>query len=490
MEVYNLGSSRHLCWDDMLIEKNDGADIVMHKLEKKEISLNANKPWEGPHNGYAGVIKTQDAYRLYYRAFSSIFGNDCDINEIIPPAFCVAFSKDGKKYLHPKLGLHDVCGCDNNIIHYEDKYVDNFSVFYDENPDCPPDEKYKALKMGIVDKKPVLYLHTSPDGIKFSDAVILDVDGEFDTYNVMLWDKETKQYFLYYRGYHKPKFSSCEDKKSDVERIDESDQIRDIRVATSKDFKTFTLHGEITFLNEETEDIQYYTNQIFKYPRADDMFIALPTRYIDRKEDIHNFEQMPLWERRKKIIDKDGRSGTAITDTILMTSRDGFNFKRCDEAFFTPSEECDANWWYGDCYFAYGMAETESDTEGAPNELSLYVGEGYRVQNVSFRRYTMRLDGFYSWYAKHRGGAILTKPFAFKGEELEINFSTSAYGHLIITVCDIDGNELDGYKTGKLFGDSVDRKIKFGQSLSNIKDSAIRLKIELKDAHLYSFKFN
>ena len=173
-----------------------------------------------------------------------------------------------------------------------------------------------------------------------------------------------------------------------------------------------------------------------------------------------------------------------------MTSRDGFNFKRTDEAFFTPSVECDSNWWYGDCCFVYGMEETQSDVEGAPNELSLYLGEGYRVQNVNFRRYTMRLDGFFSWYAKHSGGTILTKPFLFKGDKLELNLATSAYGHLIISVCDIDGNDIEFYKSDKIFGDSVDRNISFEKPLSELNGTPIRLKIDMKDAHLYSFKFN
>ena len=58
----------------------------------------------------------------------------------------------------------------------------------------------------------------------------------------------------------------------------------------------------------------------------------------------------------------------------------------------------------------YGLLETEAEEEGAPNEISFYVGENYRIKNVNFRRYTVRLDGFFSWRAPYRGGEILTKP--------------------------------------------------------------------------------
>ena len=132
----------------------------------------------------------------------------------------------------------------------------------------------------------------------------------------------------------------------------------------------------------------------------------------------------------------------------------------------------------------------ESDTEGAPNEIAFYMPDHYSVQPCEIYRYTTRLDGFFSWYAKYRGGSILTKPFAFEGNELEINFSTSALGDIIITVCDEDGNAIEGYKSIKIFGDSVDRKVKFEKSLCDLAGKPVRLKIELHDCDLYSFKFN
>lgn len=493
MTIHNLRDNRHLCWDDMLIEKQENTEIRMHKPEKKNIAFHAEKSWDGMNNGYASIQKCGNEYRFYYRADSSVLNADGKYQRSVAPMFCMATSKDAITFKRPKLGLYDINGTENNVIHFENKYVDNFSIFYDENPDCPPDEKFKALKLAPVNDEAKLLLHTSPDGIHFTkEGRILDLHGDFDSYNVMLWDKETEQYFVFYRGVHPPKYSEYKNKAKDIYKMDgDADEIRDIRVATSKDFIHFEEHGQINFIDDTIEeDIQYYTNQIIKYPRAKDMFLAMPTRYIDRRADVENYKDMPLWGHRNVWIENYGREGLAITDSILMTSRDGFNFNRTDEAFFTPGPESDASWWYGDCFWAYGMEETESDIHGAPNELSLYVGEGYHVQPVNFRRYTMRLDGFFSWYAKYKGGEILTKPFTFEGNELEINFSTAAYGGMKITLCDEAGSELEGYKSIFLFGDSVDRKVKFEKPLSALNGKAVRMKIELRDAHLYSFKFN
>jgi hypothetical protein len=172
-----------------------------------------------------------------------------------------------------------------------------------------------------------------------------------------------------------------------------------------------------------------------------------------------------------------------------MTSNDGFKFNRRDEAFMTPGVEARDNWWYGDCYTAYGLAETEPEENGAPNEISFYMGENYRIKNVNFRRYTIRLDGFFSWFAPYRGGEVVTKPITVSGNELHLNFATSALGGVTVTLCDEDGNELDGYQSYTMFGDSVDRLVEFEKPLSDICGKTVRLKIKMRDAHLYSFVF-
>ena len=63
-------------------------------------------------------------------------------------------------------------------------------------------------------------------------------------------------------------------------------------------------------------------------------------------------------------------------------------------------------------------------------------------------------------------------------------------GTLIVTVCDENGNELEGYKSCELFGDSVERHVKFEKNLKDLEGKPVRLKFFLKDCDLYSFKFN
>ena len=478
---------RILCWDDKFIEKSENIQIQAHKPEKKNIALICDNEWEGVHNGYASVIKVGDRYRMYYRADS--FRHRIDKAPVPGKAvICVAESRDGGiTFRKPNIGKYDYNGTkNNNIVYSREKHIDNFSVFYDTNPNCPKEEKFKALSevnYGNDNGGTKLIYLSSEDGYDFKEQGYLDVQGTFDTYNVVLWDENTEQYFLYYRAFHT---IEGEDRLS--WKGARPDWIRDIRVATSKDFKNWETHGRISF-EEGQEEYQLYTNQITKYSRTDDTFIGFPVRYNDRANEKRNFHFMPLGDRHENITEVYGREGTAVTDCIIMTSSDGFKFNRRDEAFMTAGVETRNNWWYGNCYMAYGLIETEAEDDCAPNEISFYVGENYRIKNVNFRRWTIRLDGFYSWSAPYRGGEIMTKPITVKGNELQINFSTSALGGITIALCDENGNELEGYQSYTMFGDNVDRPVEFEKPLSKLNNQNVRLKIKMKDAHLYSFVF-
>jgi hypothetical protein len=461
-----------------------GARVCAHKPEKKNLALICDNEWDGPHNGYASIVKFGDGYRMYYRACALRQNADGTMHKP-KEAICMAESRDGITFRKPNIGKYEYNGTkNNNIVFMREKSIDNFSVFYDENPACPEDEKFKALSeinLGSDKGGTKLIYYASADGINFREMRYLDVAGTFDSFNVTFWDAETEQYFIYYRAFHS---KEGEDKLS--WRVYRNGDIRDVRVATSKDFVTWEKHGRIV-LDEGQEDYPLYTNQITKYRRAENTFIGFPVRYIDRADESESFRYMPLADRRAKITEHFGREGTALTDCVIMTSSDGLTFNRRDEAFMTPGAENSSNWWYGNCYTVYGLAETEADEEGAPNEISFYMGENYRIKNVNFRRYTVRQDGFFSWQAPYRGAEVLTKPIKISGEEMRLNFATSAAGGIKVSICDENGDALEGYESYTVFGDSVDRPVAFAKSVSELAGKTVRLRFKMKDAEIYSF---
>ena len=482
---------RYLCWDTDLIEKSESIQFLAHKPERKNIAFVADEGWEGYYS-YASVVKVADGYRVYTRthprriklSYRGTGSANVLRDNYAPPeweeAVALLESRDGITFTKPILNQFEYFGTtENNIVYHREGEIDNFSVFYDENPNCPENERFKALSANYVNHYPYLQYYISADGYNFEFVRDLPLQGVFDSYQTMVWDKETEQYFVYYRHYHTP---DGEDAPVISTR---SDLIRDIRVATTKDFINFEDHGQIAFEQGE-QPYHLYTNQIMKYFRDDSTFIGFPARYNDRVADMENFADMPNYNYRRKVREEYGRVGTVETDCIVMTSRDGFTFRTHDEAFVTPGPEARGNWWYGDCYSVYGMALTPSDIKGADDEISMYFPE---KEKKEYRRYTIRQDGFFSWFGPYKGGSLLTKPVEIAGDQMVINFASSSLGAVTIALCDENGEIIEGYETGRMFGDKVDRPVRFKKSISELCGRKVRLKIDLKDAHLYSFAF-
>ena len=71
----------------------------------------------------------------------------------------------------------------------------------------------------------------------------------------------------------------------------------------------------------------------------------------------------------------------------------------------------------------------------SPDELSLYSSEDYwHGKGVTLRRYTLRLDGFVSVYARMKGGDLISNPLTFTGSKLALNFATSAAGGVRVEI--------------------------------------------------------
>jgi hypothetical protein len=122
--------------------------------------------------------------------------------------------------------------------------------------------------------------------------------------------------------------------------------------------------------------------------------------------------------------------------------------------------------------------------------MSLYVAKGYRARPVTWERYTLRLDGFFSWHTGFVGGEAVTLPFKVEGDSLHVNFATSAVGYLRIELLDENGEAIEGYDSGRLFGDSVDRPVDFDKPLSELVGKNVKMRISMRDGDQYSFIFN
>lgn len=497
----DVGSRRQLFVDRRIVERLEGeARLALHHPQPQEIVLRFDQPWERSGPGYPTVLRDGDRYRLYYRVAAGHV-DDSDQRQYT----CYAESPDGVTWTKPRLGLVDIDGSNDTNAIWTGAIAHNFSPFRDDNPAADAAERYKAV--GGVGKKwgDGFWLLVSPDGIRWKkrDDTPLDLDGNFDSHNLLMWDAEAALYRMYWRDH----------RRGDARQPDG----RDVRTATSPDCRCWSTPEWLAYdparsgsaERDEAGDPsgdchQFYTNGIQPYPRSPGLLLGFPQRYSDRGW-TRSTDQLPERDVRRKRADtargggRPTRWGTAITDVLFMASHDGRRFYVWPEAFIRPGIQRPGSWYYGGAWCACGLVETASQFAGAPPELSLYVQERETPARMeddrgALRRHTLRLDGFASVHAPLTGGALVSRPLVFSGDTLEINFATSAGGRIRIGLADASGTPIAGRSLADcdlLYGDQIDRVVSWGgdDDLARLTGTPVRLTVELKDADIYALRF-
>ena len=260
--------------------------------------------------------------------------------------------------------------------------------------------------------------------------------------------------------------------------------------------KDFLEWPDPTWLNYSPGRVsELYTNQVIPYYRAPHIFLGFPTRYVDRGWN-ESSKRLPQVDYRRLRASSSEREGTAVTDGMLMSSRDGLNFDVWPESFIRPGLWDTGGWFYGDNYQSWGLNETPSHLKGAPDEISVYVTEAHEQMELTerLRRHTLRVDGFVSVAARLSGGQMLTHPLVFEGGKLALNVSTSAVGDVRVELQDANGHALEGFgldDCDEIYGDSLERTVSWNASddVSALAGNPVRLRVLLRDADLYSLRF-
>jgi len=443
----DIGSRLEPFVDDYLIDRVKGARLMLQEPTPMEVSIVHNKPWEGNTCFYHTVFQDDDVCRMYYR------GSHYDEKKGSMPhqVVCYAESKDGIRWKKPNLGIVEFKGSKKNNIIWAGVGTHNFAPFKDPNPKCKPSEKYKALAGGNGGLVPF----KSADGInwKLMRKKPVITKGAFDSQNLAFWDTERKKYVDFHRGFQKG--------------------VRAIMTCTSKDFLTWTNPVYLKYVDAPNEHL--YTNQITQYYRAPHIFMGFPKRFAPSRR-------------------VEGHRLPGVSDGVFMTSRDGKTFHRWTEALIRPGLQ-EERWVCRNNMIAWGIIETQPAFPGLPSELSIYSIEGYyEGKSCQMRRFTLRIDGFVSLHAPYKGGEMLTKPLKFAGNELVINYATSAAGSVRVEIRDAKGKPIPGYslrECPEIFGDEIEHVVawKKGSDVSKLAGKPVRLRFVMKDADVYSLRF-
>jgi hypothetical protein len=432
--------------DLYLVDSMKGTTHEFH--EPQEITPSSQAPSDGY---YATVIYLPKEKKYLHYCREVIPGYEGDRGDGHPgEATALEESTDGVHWTKPNLGLFEVNGSkDNNYILYGmSPFSHNFSPFLDENPACPPEQRFKALagtfKTGMV-------AFVSPDGVhwkKLREEAVIPTEKDkmiYDSQNVAFWSPHEKQYVAYCRL------------TIDLRRI--------IR-ATSPDFITWT-KPELIPANLPNEHL--YTSQAHPYFRAPHIVVGLGSRFFP--------------------------TGSS-TDIVLLTARDGTKLDRVfKEAFIRPAP-LKASWANRGNYANLNIFPLKNTTkEEMPEEWRHRVIRDMGML-VRDRVYKLRVDGFASIHAGYEPGEMVTKPLVFSGDELRINYQTSAAGSIGLEILDAAGTPIPGFTAADLkdsfWGDAIEQVAVWkdkDKKLSSLAGQPVRLKFTMREADLYAIQF-
>ncbi len=464
-----LGSRRELFVDRYLIDKIQGAQLVLHEPRDEGSVLRFDAPWEGIHSGYCTIIRDGNRFRAYYRGLPKD-GKDGTNNEVT----CVAESADGIRWTKPQLGYFEVQGTrDNNVVYANAAPAShNFSPFLDTRPGVPASERYKALA-GLDESG--LLAFASADGLRWRQLGTAPVITRktapfkfqflFDSQNVAFWSDVEQSYVCYFRVF------------GDVRRIGRT---------TSKDFLNWTPAVQMEYRHDDGTGPrgapieQLYTNQTAPYFRAPHLYLAIAARFMPGRQ--------VLTDAEAKAIQVSPTYFKDTSDAVLMSTRGGSYYDRTFLGAFIKPGIGPQNWVSRTNYPALNVVQT------GPTEMSVYVNQDYAQPTAHLRRYSLRLDGFASVRAPYEGGELITKPLQFLGDRLLLNFATSAAGGIRVEIQDEIGKPIPGFTLNdsvEMIGNEIERAVKWksGSDVSKLAGKTIRLRLVMKDADLFALQF-
>ncbi len=483
-----VGSQKQLFLDERFIESSKGVTLVFNQPEQpQENLLPMDRPWEqGRLGGYSVFLEDGGVYRMYYNAFEP----DYETRYL-----CLALSTDGVHWTKPELGLIDYHGSrDNNIVAlgvFGRAFIDPFDS---------PRRRYKML-VRIAKQDPrwapsqdsdpnSVYLLYSADGKSWEREEKPVLPFYVGALTPVFWDDSISRWAIYPRAYLPGSrvrvYSRTTVGKHDLARPYpfQAKPGRNLGQKADRGTTARGLQDEFPFaLQPDEQDppgMQVYTFCAYKYPYAQDAYVAFPSMWYSRRPD---------WLT--------GRPDPEASDTLEMQfafSRDGIEWKRPFRQAVVqlgPRGSGMEGQIYsggmvrnGDRLFIYYNGLPSRHITGKPEEDWISITG----------RAIFRLDGFISADAAYDGGELTTPPLVFEGERLHLNAITGGGGFIRVEIQDAAGNSIPGYSVesaDRVNGNSVAHAVtwKGEAAIDSLAGKTIRLRFVMRDAKLFAFQF-
>jgi hypothetical protein len=445
-EPVQLGARKHVFIDEVMVDKKQNVHLAVNPpVDPQGVNVKVDDGWVIDHDGKVHLF----------------VANGYGSNEGITRLYV---SKDGIEFDAPELGVFEYQGSKaNNIIFYLSPMYGCF--FKDTNPNVLPEERFK-LTAWLANRG--IYYYCSPDMIHWrrNETIMLPVvsGGNAETF----WDDQRGQYVSLLKrdgSYHN---DECPSVRGRVSVGFETKEIHKPWAFSAMDTPYFegwplvalTCEGPIVFGVNKFG--QVYRTRAVKYPWAPDVYLAF------------------LW----RMDEKD------VRQTDLAVSRDGVNWRtHADIGMYIPNGLSFGGETIVET-LAHGGLVRRGDRIW---QYAQYVTGAHGGGTRSIVRLTQRLDGFVSLDAGSQEGVIITRPFVLEGKKLVLNADASD-GYIRVGILDLSEKPLAGFGTKKAIAvtsDSVEHVAGWegNPDLSVLAGQVVRLRIEMKEAKLFSFQF-
>lgn len=441
--ILNLGGSKHVFWDDALLESSDGLTFNTHQPKYIQRVVEGLL---GQVRKHLTVIEDeQGMIRIYHGVADDYLG--------------IRVSHDGVNFVAPDTGFH--WKGDKNIVIPEPAPLGRPIL----DPNGPPEHRWKYVS-GLEGRG--VYLYTSPDGWKWKRHRTAVLPFRSGSQSSLFYDEQRQLYVGFQRTGHpmtKGGGTSREfviSETSDIYSpwpIDPLTQAEALEIAKTRPLRLpipwwmdngpltpgdFSVEMPTVFAPDDTVDpggSGIYVPKAMKYPWAEDAYISFPAMYYDYEE-----PHQPL--TRRILYHPSYEKGSGTMESHVAVSRDGVGWQRFMRPAYIPMDRYqgrDIHQIYmsegmirrGDEIWQYFYGQEEYHSPAVRNK----AGNGiYRA--------VQRLDGFVSADAPYdREITITTRPFTFEGNRLELNIDTHALGYAQVGIVDENGRPFPGFET-------------------------------------------
>ena len=452
----HIGNRRQLFLDDWLIEKSENLQREPGKPVKDPHNpvLLPGKPWDAQRCDIYGNVTLDPQsglLQMFYTGQSpSAPGSGKDRENVV----CYAESGDGgHTWKKPDLTEHSYQGISpTNIVYQRDSLnVQGPFVLRDEH-ERDPARRYKLFVSdyneggrGTPNAAPGMDAAFSPDGRHWKESALNPTLPLLsDTAQSVFWDERIRRYVAYVRM--RPKKTG-----------------RAVGRTESPDFEHWT-PPELVFCPTR---YQFYSMGVTPYEGA----------YIGTPWIVYNDK-------------KDNSLPPPIMEAELAFSRDGWNWSR-------P--------FSGTPFLGVGPpgSQDEKQVRMASSMVVLEdrilcfygMSPDAHISNmrVAIGLAVLRLDGFVALSAGEKEGLLITRPFGLEGSRLVLNAACAGEkgGSIQVAITDPEGRTLGSGASLPVTGDGLHLPVKWAgvDDLGQYRNKAVRLKITLRNARLYSFQF-